>query len=186
MEGNQRIRNRLTCALVLLATTVVTGAGAASASAVTISPLNGTPDASPQTQISFLGVPAGQILDVSVVGSRSGRHGGELRAYASAAGASFVPTRGFTEGERVTATAVLGARGHGQRVGTTFYIARLVDYPRERRLCRRGARRHLPDGELRARAERRDDPRRQRSARLVSAGGERQLDDEPAGIELRR
>jgi hypothetical protein len=98
---------------------------ATAASAVTISPLNGTPDASPGTQISFLGVPAKQISHVSVVGSRSGGHSGSLRSYASAAGASFVPARGFVEGERVTATATVG-RAH---VGTTFYIARLVSYP---------------------------------------------------------
>jgi Arylsulfotransferase (ASST) len=129
MEATHRIRKRSICTLVLLATTLVAGAGAANASAVTISPLNGTPDASPQTQISFLGAPAGQISGVSVVGSRSGSHSGALRSYASATGASFLPARGFTEGERVTATALVGTRGHTQRVGTTFYIARLVDYP---------------------------------------------------------
>ncbi len=129
MEGPHRIRNRSIRALVLLATTIATGAGAAGASAVTISPLNGTPDASPQTQISFLGAPANEISSVSVVGSRSGAHGGKLLSYASAPGASFIPARGFTEGERVTATAAVGTRGHVQRVGATFYIARLVDYP---------------------------------------------------------
>jgi hypothetical protein len=128
MEGHHRIRNRAICALALL-TLIGAAAGAASASALTISPLNGTPDASPQTQISFLGASASQISDVSVVGSRSGGHSGKLRSYVSATGASFVPARGFTEGERVTATALVGSRGHAQRVGTTFYVARLVDYP---------------------------------------------------------
>jgi hypothetical protein len=98
---------------------------ATAASAVTISPLNGTPDASPGTQISFLGAPAKQISHVSVVGSRSGGHSGSLRSYASATGASFIPARGFVEGERVTVSATVG-RAH---VGTTFYIARLVHYP---------------------------------------------------------
>ena len=50
---------------------------APSAHAVTISPLPGTPDASPHTQISFLGVPASEIHQISVVGSRSGSHGGQ-------------------------------------------------------------------------------------------------------------
>src|ERR1700735_5038239 len=45
---------------------------ASSAHAATISPLPGTPDASPHTQISFLGVPAGEIHQISVVGSRTG------------------------------------------------------------------------------------------------------------------
>ena len=99
---------------------------AASASALTLSPLNGTPDASPSTQISFLGVNAGEIARVSVVGSRSGSHGGKLRSYASAVGASFVPGRAFTGGERVRASAVVGRPGHGRRVSTTFTVARSV------------------------------------------------------------
>ena len=48
---------------------------------VTISPLEGTLDASPSTQISFLGLPAASLSRIVVVGSRSGRHagGGEMR-----------------------------------------------------------------------------------------------------------
>src|ERR1700733_14907370 len=78
----------LTVALALSATT----AGAASLPPVTISPLPGTPDAPPHTQISFLGAPASQIDDVSVRGSASGVHKGHLASYASAAGASFIPS----------------------------------------------------------------------------------------------
>ncbi len=115
--------------VALLATGAVLAVTAGAASAVTISPLNGTPDASPGTQISFLGAPASQISHVSVVGSRSGSHSGTLRSYASATGASFVPARGFSEGERVSVTASVGSGGHPSRVGTTFYVARLVDYP---------------------------------------------------------
>src|SRR5690242_18896707 len=116
-------------ALAAMAATVALALLAANASAVTISPLNGTPDASPNTQISFLGVPAKEISGVSVVGSRSGGHSGKLRSYASASGASFVPSQGFAQGERVTVSAVVGGHGHPTRVGTTFYIARLVSYP---------------------------------------------------------
>ena len=47
--------------------------------AVTVSPLAGSRDATPQTQISFLGVPAGDIGALSVVGSRTGAHGGRLQ-----------------------------------------------------------------------------------------------------------
>ncbi|MHB8234224.1 MAG: arylsulfotransferase family protein [Solirubrobacteraceae bacterium] len=109
--------------------TLALGAAASGAQAVTISPLNGTPDASPDTQISFLGVPASQIAHVSVDGSRSGSHSGRLRSYASAVGASFLPARGFSLGERVSVSAVVGPRGHTARVGTSFTVARLVDYP---------------------------------------------------------
>src|SRR5271168_846425 len=62
---------------------------------VTVSPMPGAADASPSTQISFLGVPAAALRDVSVVGSRSGRHRGALKAYSQGDGASFVPARPF-------------------------------------------------------------------------------------------
>jgi hypothetical protein len=99
-------RRRL-LALTLLATLAAT-AGAtsqASAASVTISPLPGTPTATPTTQISLLGASAKALSAVSVVGSSSGRHSGRLRSYSSANGASFVPSKPFTPGERVTVRA---------------------------------------------------------------------------------
>ncbi len=116
----------VTLALVLAA--AVCAATAEAALAVAVSPLNGTPDASPQTQISFLGVPANEIAHVSVVGSHSGRHSGKLESYASSPGASFLPSHPFTQGERVTASAIVGPEHHPERVSTTFTIARLPDY----------------------------------------------------------
>jgi hypothetical protein len=129
MGRRQKTRRVRASALALLSVGAALAATAASATALTLSPLNGTPDASPGTQISFLGARAGEIGHVSVLGSRSGSHSGALRSYASATGASFVPARGFAEGERVTVRAVVGSRGHAERVGTTFTIARLVHYP---------------------------------------------------------
>ena len=79
--------------------------------AVTVSPLAGSRDASPQTQISFLGVPAGELSAISVVGSRSGAHSGRLAAYSQGDGASFLPSRPFAEGERVTVRARLRVGG---------------------------------------------------------------------------
>lgn len=101
---------------------------APAARALTISPLNGTPDASPHTQISFLGVDAGEIHDVAVVGSRSGSHGGRLRSYASASGASFLPARGFSEGERVSVSALVGSTRHEYRVDSAFTVAHLAHF----------------------------------------------------------
>ncbi|MCW3018512.1 MAG: ArsR family transcriptional regulator [Solirubrobacterales bacterium] len=129
--------------LPLLAAMVLLAAPARGAPALALSPLNGTPDASPQTQVSFLGVPANEIAHVSVVGSRSGRHGGSLKSYVSASGASFLPTHPFTQGERVTASALVGPAGHAARVSTTFTIARLSGYraappAKPRRLSRPG------------------------------------------------
>src|SRR6202020_2898859 len=64
---------------------------AAATNAVTVSPLPGTPDASPATQISFLGGAGTQVSDVRVVGSRSGAHSGRLEAYSTGTGESFLP-----------------------------------------------------------------------------------------------
>ena len=114
--------------LAVLAAAMLLAAPAQGATAIAISPLNGTPDASPQTQISFLGVPIHEIAQVSVVGSRSGSHTGRLEAYASSPGASFLPSRPFTQGERVTATALVGPPHHASRVSTTFTVARLSGY----------------------------------------------------------
>jgi Arylsulfotransferase (ASST) len=92
------------------------------APALTVSPLAGTPDASPHTQVSFLGAPSAQIAAVSVVGSRSGHHPGRLEAYASAPGASFLPTRPFLPGERVAVSALIGPQR--RRVSWAFTVAR--------------------------------------------------------------
>jgi hypothetical protein len=124
-----RTRRRLArwaCGVTALGTLVF--AQGASARTLTISPLNGTPDASPATQISFLGVPAQEITAVSVTGSSSGRHTGQLRSYVSSAGASFLPARAFSQGERVNVSATVGPHGHTRRVGTSFTVARLSAY----------------------------------------------------------
>ena len=96
---------------------------------VTVSPLHGTPDASPATQISFLGAPVADISQVSVRGTRSGGHAGKLEAYATGTGASFVPLRGFTPGEQVTVTAVETAHGIHRTIGTSFTIGMLYAVP---------------------------------------------------------
>jgi Arylsulfotransferase (ASST) len=110
-------------ALALLATLGTTAP--ASAASVTISPLAGTPTALPGTQISFLGASAKALSGIAVVGSVSGRHSGRLRAYASATGASFVPSKPFTPGERVTVRAVWTTSPKSHRTLTdSFTIAR--------------------------------------------------------------
>src|SRR5581483_7342342 len=75
------------------------------AGGVTLSPLPGSRDASPQTQVSFLGVSARDLAVQSVSGSRSGPHPGRLAAYSQGNGASFLPARPFLEGERVSVRA---------------------------------------------------------------------------------
>ena len=80
-----------------------------------VSPAPGTDTANPSTQISFLGVPAAEIHDVSVVGGRSGRHAGRLASYSQGDGASYVPDAPFSAGESVVVRAVIGAGKQASR-----------------------------------------------------------------------
>jgi Arylsulfotransferase (ASST) len=66
-----------------------------------VSPLPDSYDASPYTQISLLGVPAGTLSAVSVSGSQTGSHSGHLKAYSQGDGASFVSSQPFRSGETV-------------------------------------------------------------------------------------
>jgi hypothetical protein len=92
---------------------------AAANGSVAVSPQPGTPDASPTTQISFLGSAGTQVSDVHVVGSSSGSHTGVLRAYSTGTGESFLPSKPFRAGEKVTVHAEAG----GTAVSTSFTIA---------------------------------------------------------------
>jgi hypothetical protein len=98
--------------------------GTAHAATVTVSPIEGTRDASTQTQISFLGAAADKIHDVSVVGSGSGAHMGRLKSYASSPGASFLPSVPFVAGEQVSVRALVGHTP----VTSRFTIARQDSY----------------------------------------------------------
>jgi arylsulfotransferase ASST len=74
-------------------------------------PSPGTPTASPETTISFRGVKPADLGGISVSGSRSGTHTGQVVAHSDGRGASFVPGAAFTEGETVTVTTPLAVRG---------------------------------------------------------------------------
>jgi len=93
------------------------------AGTVTISPLPGTRDAAPQTQISLLGAPASELGVQSVTGTRSGSHPGRLRPYSQGDGASFLPSHPFLPGERVTVRASVRVRGVARRILDVFVIA---------------------------------------------------------------
>jgi hypothetical protein len=77
-----------------------------------VSPLPDSLDASPSTQISFLGAPSSEISQLKVGGSSSGGHSGRLEAYSQGDGASFLPAHVFQPGETVTVHGklVLGKR----------------------------------------------------------------------------
>ncbi|HWX87144.1 MAG TPA: arylsulfotransferase family protein [Solirubrobacteraceae bacterium] len=91
--------------------------------AVTVSPAPDTFDASYLTQVSFLGAPASAITDLTVGGSRSGRHSGQLVAYSQGDGASFLPSRPFIQGEVVTVHGALRRSGATTRFAWRFTIA---------------------------------------------------------------
>ncbi len=98
-----------------------------------VSPEPGTTTANPHAQISFLGVPAAQIRSVTVVGARSGSHGGHLRPYSQGDGASFVPDAPFQQGERVNVRATLRSPARPATfsftVDTPFPTAHVPEFP---------------------------------------------------------
>jgi hypothetical protein len=100
-----------------------TSASAAASSPIAVSPQPGTPDASPSTQISFLGPAGTHVSDVRVRGSRSGVHSGVLRAYSTGTGESFLPASPFAAGERVTVDATVSVGAATYAVSTSFTVA---------------------------------------------------------------
>ncbi len=98
---------------------------------VAVSPAPEAGTANPHTRISFLGVPAAQIREVSVVGRRSGRHSGRLQGYSQGDGASFAPDAPFDAGEGVAVSAVIGARriSFQFRVDTPYPTADVAEFP---------------------------------------------------------
>jgi hypothetical protein len=79
--------------------------------AVSVFPSPNTSSALPQTQITFRGIPAGQIGSVQVVGSSSGAHSGSIQADSDGQGGSFIPSQPFAPGETVTVTTGLNVVG---------------------------------------------------------------------------
>jgi len=64
-----------------------------------------------------------ELGDVEVEGSRTGRHGGALRAHSDGRGASFLPEEPFAPGERVTVRTEREVRG-GRDGEFAFTVAR--------------------------------------------------------------
>jgi hypothetical protein len=98
----------------------------AAANPVAVSPEPGTPDASPATQVSFLGVGGNtdvHVSNVRVVGSRSGAHTGVLRAYSTGTGESFLPAHPFVAGEHVNVSATVEVSGAKHPASTSFTVA---------------------------------------------------------------
>jgi hypothetical protein len=102
---------------------------------VDVSPAPETGTANPRTQISFLGVRASDVHDVSVAGERSGMHAGHLEAYSQGDGVSFLASTPFDMGERVTVKATVGRNASakpvafGFRVDTPYSTAGVPPFP---------------------------------------------------------
>jgi hypothetical protein len=90
---------------------------------LSVSPLPGTMVAAPSTQVSLLGVPAGEIADVSVTGSSTGAHRGRLIPYSQGDGGSFVSQRPFAAGEHVTVRGTLRLTGAEEPFRYSFTVA---------------------------------------------------------------
>jgi phospholipase C len=122
---------------VALASLIAVGTGtsaiSSAASRLTISPEPGTPDASPQTQISILGAAPRMVESVRVTGALSGTHAGMLAPYSGGKGASFILRRPLASGEHVAVSIWIAGRA---RISYSFTVARpgavppVIDIPR--------------------------------------------------------
>src|SRR5690606_5021279 len=81
------------------------------------------------TTISFRGALPAQLGDVTVVGSVTGTHAGDLRTHRDGAGVTFVPDRPFEPGEEVTVTT--GATLVGGTSEASLTIAEPAEPPAE-------------------------------------------------------
>ncbi len=107
-------------ALLVCGLTLVSFCGCATPAVVDsldVMPFPGTPNASPQTQITFPKLAPGDFKVVSVYGSRSGLHAGRLTILSNDLGTAFVPDLPFEDGEHVTVDAVLGSKAAGTTIG---------------------------------------------------------------------
>jgi Arylsulfotransferase (ASST) len=89
---------------------------------IDVSPAPETGTANPHTQISFLGTTVANLREVSVVGSKSGAHHGQLHGYFQRDGASFIPAQPFDPGERVLVRATIGPGNGGKRIAYGFAV----------------------------------------------------------------
>lgn len=117
----RRLLTALAAAVAVLITLLPGTAGAQASAPVSVYPSPGTSFNEPGVQITFRGVPANQIGNVTVVGSATGTHAGQIAPDSDGDGGSFLPAQPFKPGETVTVTTSLNVIGG--RSGTfTFKI----------------------------------------------------------------
>ena len=113
--------------IALLVAVLMLAAGSARGSrapgpAVSVFPIAGSRLGPPGTQITFRGVPANQLGKITVTGSVSGNHTGEVLSDSDGRGGSFMPDKPFTPGECVTVSTGLNIVG-GQSGVFHFTVA---------------------------------------------------------------
>ena len=86
-------------------------AAQAQPSSVAVYPIPGSRVAPPQAQIVFRGLPATQLGAITVTGSKSGAHTGQIESDSDHDGGSFIPTQPFDPGETVTVSTALNVLG---------------------------------------------------------------------------
>jgi hypothetical protein len=106
-----------------LVAALVSACTASAATPVSVFPVPGASTASLGTQISFRGLPASQLGQITVSGSLSGAHTGRLLAHSDGQGASFLPAKPFKSGELVTVRTGLDLLG-GANGAYQFTVAR--------------------------------------------------------------
>jgi Arylsulfotransferase (ASST) len=109
--------------LAALAASPVATSAVAAVNGVAAFPSPGTHYNQPGTQISLRGVSPAAIGALTVTGSSSGAHTGQLAAHSDGQGASFLPDKPFTAGETVTVSTGLNVIG-GTNGSFSFVIGR--------------------------------------------------------------
>ncbi len=116
-----RILSLPALALAISLTLLAGPAAAQPNTPVSVYPSPGTSYNEPHQQIAFRGIPANEIGNVSVVGSLTGAHTGQIEADSDGDGGSFVPNQQFQNGETVTVSTSLNIVG-GHNGSFTFKI----------------------------------------------------------------
>ncbi|MGI8714733.1 MAG: arylsulfotransferase family protein [Solirubrobacteraceae bacterium] len=88
-----------------------TSGSRAAAPEVAVFPIPGDQVATRATQLTFRGVPVAQLGAITVTGSKSGVHAGTFKSDSDGGGGSFLPTKPFQAGEKVTVRTALSTPG---------------------------------------------------------------------------
>ncbi len=107
----------LRVALLAAAQAALSTPATAAAPALHVIPFPRTPDASRYSHIIFSSLAPSELKSVTVTGSSSGGHPGQLVALPDGAGSAFIPTHPFAYGEHVQVTAALTSPAAGTASG---------------------------------------------------------------------